>query len=217
MVYYDKAVDDYNTRTKSSSPLRITNEEMQLPDDLIMMHLNLINEYSQQIEVNKENVDAYFGKAINYGLVQDFENAIDSYNKALALRSDFALAYFCRANIRYKMLNYESSTLSSEPANKQKVDYELIIRDYNKTIELTPNFVYAWFNRGNLFFSNNDFTSAINDYSEAIAREPDFAEAYFNRGLANILVGDRKKGLSDLSKAGELGVAAAYNIIKRYS
>ena len=46
-------------------------------------------------------------------------------------------------------------------------------------------------------------------------RNPDFAEAYFNRGLSRLSLGDTDRGIADLSKAGELGIMNAYNIIKR--
>jgi tetratricopeptide (TPR) repeat protein len=233
MVYYYKGIEDYNAKQKLQNQLRLTNKEIQLSTDLIVMHLSMINEWSQRIEEDKTNPDSYFCRAINYALVQDFDNAIDSYTKAITLKSDFMLAYFCRANIRNKMMYYTnsspdsknlietkkaSSSLAIVPVEKEKkVDYDLIIHDYDKVIELAPDFIYAYFNRGNVFFSNNDFQSAIADYSEAIRREPDFAEAYFNRGLSYILAGEKAKGLLDLSKAGELGIHTAYNIIKRYS
>ena len=61
-----------------------------------------------------------------------------------------------------------------------------------------------------------DYLGAINDYSKAIELEPDFAEAYFNRGLTRIYLDDMEGGSLDLSKAGELGLTEAYNVIKRY-
>lgn len=51
----------------------------------------------------------------------------------------------------------------------------------------------------------------------AIERNPDFAEAYYNRGLVYIYLGQNDEGIADLSKAGELGVVSAYNVIKRLS
>ncbi|MBQ5663691.1 MAG: tetratricopeptide repeat protein, partial [Bacteroidaceae bacterium] len=61
-----------------------------------------------------------------------------------------------------------------------------------------------------------DYMSAIADYNEAIRLDDDFAEAYFNRGLTLIYQGKSREGIADLSKAGELGIYSAYNIIKRF-
>ena len=40
-------------------------------------------------------------------------------------------------------------------------------------------------------------------------------EAYFNRGLLKLLIDDKITAIPDLSKAGELGIYQAYNIIKK--
>jgi tetratricopeptide (TPR) repeat protein len=62
----------------------------------------------------------------------------------------------------------------------------------------------------------NDYKSAIVDYTVAIELNERFAEAYFNRGLARLYIGNVEEGVSDLSKAGELGIFQAYNVIKRF-
>jgi len=41
-------------------------------------------------------------------------------------------------------------------------------------------------------------------------------EAYYNRGLSFIYSGKKDLGIKDLSKAGELGLYTAYNVIKKY-
>ena len=53
--------------------------------------------------------------------------------------------------------------------------------------------------------------------NQAIELKPDFGEAYFNRGFVHLRSGNRAVGVADLSKAGELGIVAAYNLIKRIS
>ena len=98
---------------------------------------------------------------------------------------------------------------------KRAYEHEMISRDYDMVIKLNPNFVYAYFNRGNLRCAQRDFRAAINDYTEAIQRDPEFAEAYFNRGLARLSQGLANQGIADLSKAGESGIINAYSIIKR--
>ena len=50
-----------------------------------------------------------------------------------------------------------------------------------------------------------DYRAALADYDKAIGLNPDCAEAYFNRGLTHIFLGNNRQGISDLSKAGELG------------
>jgi tetratricopeptide (TPR) repeat protein len=61
-----------------------------------------------------------------------------------------------------------------------------------------------------------DYRNALASYTKTISLDKDFAEAYFNRGLTYIYLGENDKGLSDLSKAGELGIYVAYNVMKRF-
>ncbi len=110
-------------------------------------------------------------------------------------------------------INISSSSPISIDATQ--ISYELIVEDLNRAIELSPRFAYAYYNRGNIYFAQNKVENAISDYTEAIRLQPDFADAYFNRGLAYIKAGNTAAGRADLSKAGEMGIMAAYNILKR--
>ena len=123
-----------------------------------------------------------------------------------------------RALVRIKQLEYEKSegAMIGENTRKSVVDYEVVMSDLNKTIELAPDFAYAYYNRGRLYFDLKDYSAALADYTKAINLYGDFAEAYFNRGLIYIFLGNNAAGISDLSKAGELGLANSYNIIKRF-
>ena len=98
---------------------------------------------------------------------------------------------------------------------KRGYELDLVMRDYETVIKLNPDFVYAYFNRGNIYCQQKDYRMALADYNEAIKRNPDFAEAYFNRGLTRLYLGDTNRGIEDLSKAGELGIVNAYSIIKK--
>lgn len=104
-----------------------------------------------------------------------------------------------------------------KPTDSRAVEYEMVLRDYDKVIELDPQSVYAYFNRANVRCVQKDYRAALVDFNEAIRIDPEFAEAYFNRGLVYLYLGETKKGIEDLSKAGELGIISAYNLIKRVS
>ena len=98
--------------------------------------------------------------------------------------------------------------------NLRNIEFELMMRDYDKVIQLDPKFVYAYYNRANVYCAQKDYKLALLDYSTAIELYPEFAEALFNRGLVYFYLGENDKAVSDLSTAGELGIVAAYNIIK---
>ena len=110
--------------------------------------------------------------------------------------------------------------MSSEKSNRDDImaenaRYAEIVADYDKAVELSPRLIYAYFNKGNLFYMRDDYTSAISCYTKAIEIKQDFGEAYYNRGIAFFRMGNFDKGMADLSRAGELGIMSSFNLIKR--
>jgi tetratricopeptide (TPR) repeat protein len=245
--YPDKMVEDYNNRKALKLKLKIMNNEAALTDDQADFHFQSINEYSLMAGRDEKNTDALFGRGLDYMVLQDLTEAQADFTRVIELDSKFAMAYFNRAVVRYKQMeletynsaNSESSGISLNLQAGRKLasggqyavpqiqeintdtkkiyEQDMIIRDYDAVLNINPDFVYAYFNRGNMRCVQKDFRTAILDYNEAIRREPDFAEAYFNRGLSRLYLGDTQRGIEDLSKAGELGIVDAYNIIKRMS
>ena len=94
-------------------------------------------------------------------------------------------------------------------------DQNLMMKDLDAAIKLSPKNVYAYFNKGNVYLLQGDYTSAISCYSKAIELKPDLGEAYYNRGLMYLRMGNKSLGVADLSQAGELGVLPSYNVLKR--
>ncbi len=239
---YHPTIEGYNRLHVLSTNLKVTNQEIPLTEELINKHFAELDHISQEVVRDPENPDLYFARAIEFALVQDFNSAIEDLNMAIALRPDFMLAYFCRANVRYKLLEYISSTqdVSMLQDNSVKVagkkvlfadtkappisaeqrfqmEFELIMHDYNTVTQMAPDFTYAWYNKANILCTQRDFRSAIDHYKEAIKHDPDFAEAYYNCGLTMVFVDDVDSGVKYLSKSGELGIYKAYNLITRFS
>ncbi len=95
-------------------------------------------------------------------------------------------------------------------------DYSEAIADAKAAIEILDNIPYLYFNLGNLCCLSSEHLASIENYTKAISLFPYMGDAYFNRGLVLIYLKDKEKGCIDLSRAGELGVAEAYAVIKKY-
>ncbi len=104
----------------------------------------------------------------------------------------------------------------SEKKIKKEYNYDDVLADLTKCLQIKPGFYLAYFNRANVNANFGNYSDAINDYTLAIINEPEFSEAYFNRGLTYIHIKNKNKGCLDMSKAGELGFEKAYEVIKRY-
>ncbi len=204
---------------KNNSKFVITNKETSLAESQEKYHLKEIETLSESINKKPNNHSFYFKRGIHYSLLKNYELAINDFNSSIKNDSNFLLAYFTRANTLYKLYNYMLS-LDIKPVYKNdnsKQNYiKLIQQDYDKILELVPNFHFAFLNKGNIYFQEKDYQNAIVYYTSAINTNSYFGDAYFNRGISYLIINETNKGLQDLSKAGELGVHQAYSLIKQF-
>jgi len=200
--YYHPLVEQLNTQAVLPAALKFTSQELTLTAEMVDYHFENIKRITMLMD---EAPTAYFylARAMEFAIIKDYASAVDDCTKALLLadRDLEPIIVFCRANWRYRMLDG---------------DYELILRDYDHVLALQPDFSFALYNKANILCAKREYEEAVKYYNRAIAQDPDFAEAYFNRGLTYIYTGENEKGLADLSKAGELGIYQAYNLITRF-
>ena len=93
-------------------------------------------------------------------------------------------------------------------------DFSGAIADYTKSIELDPDYTYAYLRRGLAKYYLKDFNGAIADYTKAIELSTDYSSAYYNRGLAKHDLKDFSGAIADYTKAIELSTdysSAYYN------
>ncbi len=125
--------------------------------------------------------------------------AIPAYTKAIQLNPKFLKAYEGRASAYYVLKQYQ-------PA----------IRDHDKVLELDPDNVSAYADRGVTKLEAGQYPSAAFDLGEAIRRkrESDFAfdkdtlgMSYEHRGDAYMKMGNYRPAIADYSKAIEQRLA----------
>jgi tetratricopeptide (TPR) repeat protein len=148
---------------------------------------------------------------------------------AAIMRSPSAELYFNRGVVRTDMIDfvaglenpYQRISVDTDPANQlygsalRGYDYSEAVTDFSTAIKRAPDFAEAWYNRGVLLARAGQLADAFEDFSRAIAIDPRFAEAWSNRGMVQIRMKDTRKGCLDLSKAGELGLSSAYEMLKK--
>ncbi len=239
MRYFNIDVDALNRRHIVDLPLLFTNTEQEPERERSAVIFEQINQLSAKIKTaDKESLEAILlTRGALYQSVQNMNNALDDYNRIIQLNPNNYLARFNRAFTRFKMvemvrtlqaensvslqpLNIQdatrSNTTNKDEEDKRILDFDLIIQDLTTITNQMPRFALAYFNLGVVHANLRNFEEAINNLSKAIEINPDLAEAWFNRGLIRIYMEQEIDGTLDLSKAGELGIFEAYNIIKRY-
>jgi tetratricopeptide (TPR) repeat protein len=93
-------------------------------------------------------------------------------------------------------------------------DYNQAIKDLSKVIVLDSNNVNAYYNRGLAYKNINEKNKAILDFTETIRILPVYKLAYFNRAVIELSQDNFQAACLDLSKASDLGMEDAEEIIK---
>lgn len=123
-----------------------------------------------------------------------------------------ALCFFNRGNERVKLIR-EFTYKGEKPSISACI---AAINDLDMAYKVDQTIVYALYNIGYVYMLSKEFDEAIKYYSAAIEQYDRFAEAYYNRALIYISQGKKEEARRDLSKAGELGLYGAYNVMRRY-
>jgi len=152
---------------------------------------------TKAITIEPENKDYYYKRGLVQIAAKLYTGAIADFDKAISLDMNFYDAYVSRG-------------LANQNAN----DFENAMKDYTKAIKIDPNKSYAFERRGFLKFMLEDYYGSITDLNTSLSMDSESGQAYFIRGMAKGFTPDKTGGCNDLRKAGELGMVAAYEVIK---
>lgn len=125
---------------------------------------------------------------------EDFEGAMEDFNKAIEKDPEHAEAYLHRGYV------YGSGGELQEA-----------LSDFSKAIAIDSAYIEAYYNRGFIYRFFEEYDKAIADFNKVIALNPDDTEAYVHRALIRGRLGDKDGELVDLKKAAKLGDPTARN------
>ena len=144
---------------------------------------NDITLFNHALQVTKNNYITRNNMGTAYFKLGQYQRAIEDYNKAITLKTDFADAYDNRGTAYDRLGQFQRA-----------------IEDYNKAITLKTDFAYAYYNRGTAYDRLGQYQRAIEDYNKAITLKPDFAYAYYDRGTAYDKLGQHQRAVDDFSQ-----------------
>lgn len=82
----------------------------------------------------------------------------------------------------------------------------LALKDFNRCIEIDPNFPEAYFNRANIYFRRGEYDLAIRDYTKCITFDRNDAQAFHFRSLVYYRQENFQRALEDAQEAKSLGL-----------
>ncbi len=228
--YLKKQVDDrIGGYEKRYNDLKESSEKNKPESDSEREFKEEVKEFDKQVEdtENSKPTDEltawdYFRKGNRAALDEkDYNKAIDNYNMALKLNSEYAEAYYFRGYAYYNLKDYGKAIEDYSKAIKLNPEYEVVydfrgnvyadlkeydkaIEDYSKAIELNPEDAYAYYFRGITYKHLKEYDKAIEDYYKAIELNPEDADLYYFRGNVYAELKEYDKAIEDYNKAIEL-------------
>jgi tetratricopeptide (TPR) repeat protein len=162
--------------------------------------------------------EAFFAHGVEHYERSEWDEAIDSFTRALALRPEWAEAYAGRGLTYYRkgehapaIADYDHAIALQPAAARlynsrgllyyQNGELKQAIADFTQAIDLQSNFAEAYYNRGRVAFDSGDSEHAITDYTRALDLKPEWSAAYLGRGVAYAVSGETERAIADYTQA----------------
>ncbi len=164
-------------------------------------HIKAVELIGKAIDIFPNNPAFYLNLGSALQALKQLDAAIESYDKALALKNDYANAHFNRGVALQGLGQLKAAVASYDHAIAAKPDYahaysnrgnalaelkrlDEAIESYDRAIAIDRRFAEVYFNRGGLLAELGQFDAAVQSYDQAIESKHDYAEAYSGRSVA---------------------------------
>jgi tetratricopeptide (TPR) repeat protein len=118
------------------------------------------------LQKSPDNLLALNNRGIALNVLKRFDEALASYDRAIAGRPDFIEALINRANTLQELKRFDEALAS-----------------FDRAVAIRPDHVIAYYNRANTLHALERFDEALVNYDRALALRPGYAEALTNRGV----------------------------------
>jgi predicted TPR repeat methyltransferase len=151
------------------------------------------------LELDAGNFDAHYRLAVIRSQLQRPGEALETYDRALAVNAAHAGAHNNRGKALQELRRFAEALASHDRALALRPDsadamaaradalhglkrFEEALSSYDRALAINPHNGDTWYNRGNSLRELKRLDQAIASYDRALAMEPNNAEAWNNRG-----------------------------------
>jgi len=140
----DKSLEYFNKALKLNDSNDVFYYNRGLANYRLKNFEKAINDYSTIIKLNPQNKLVYFNRALAYEGLKQFKNAINDYTSDIRLFGESARSFNNRGRC-YMLLNNNNNNNKSAH------------NDYDKALAIEPNRPNTLYNKGLLYFKQNQF------------------------------------------------------------
>jgi tetratricopeptide (TPR) repeat protein len=134
--------------------------------------------------VRPDYVEALINRGATLTELKRYDEALSSYDRALAIRSDIAEAHSNRGNVLFALGRHDEALAS-----------------FARALALRPDYPPAYYNRGNVLHALKRYHDAAASFDRALAIYPDYVEALTNRGVSLHALKRHGEALASLERA----------------
>ena len=117
------------------------------------------------------------------GEVRRYQEAMECYNKALAINSMYEQSWFNKGNSFSRIGRYKDA-----------------VKCYDKALKVNPEYFNAWINKGNSLNKLSRYREALKSYNKALEIDSKSEIARSNRNLTLMRLGEVNKALDEIEK-----------------
>ncbi len=188
--------------------------------------------WTDVIEKYPESNRAYMSRGNYFMDNQKYDEALSDFNYSLNINPNYYQALESRGNLHIQMKNYDSAiddfTLCiGNGTNKENLyvmrgmafsksnKINQALSDYNKALELNPQYPIAYNGRGTLYFNKlKEYNKALNDFNQAISLDPKLGTSYLNRSRCYYMLSQKSNAYEEAMKAQQLGIEIPPSYLK---
>ncbi len=169
-------------------------------------------------ESESQGAQALIDRAIQQYQAGDYQGALVSFDRVLALQPDLYQAWYNRGVALSNLGRHEEALASYDQALALQPDfhkawpdrgvalsnlgrYEEALASCDQAIALQPDYHLAWHNRGVALSNLGRHEEALASYDQALALQPDFHKAWPDRGVALSNLGRYEEALASCDQA----------------
>ena len=238
---YDKALSTIREAIKADNQLVYT----QLEGDILFAMRQYPEAYAAYEKVNQSSIASaatFYSAAKTKQLIEgtDMNEVVALMDSAVAYftkpyTSEAAPYFYERAEVKAQMGKYREAVvdydafydaiggrvtatffLQREQAEVQCKMYQQAINDINKAVEMTPEDVEMWVEKGSVHLRVGQHNEAVEALNKAISLDPKNGAAYRMLGYCQVQMKKNKEACANFAKAKELGDEVVDGLIQKY-
>jgi tetratricopeptide (TPR) repeat protein len=196
----DQLTENARKENSKLSELKVENNKLKISNSQIKEMMN------------------YFEEGEICFVKEDYDKAIENFNKAISLNRNCAKFYdrcgctfFAKKDYDKALENMDKAISLNQNdayfyfgrgrAYHEKEDYDKATENYNKAVSLNPADEYSYYWRGCAFLEKEDYDKALESLDKAISLNQNDANFYFERGKAYDLKKDNDKAVENYNHA----------------